>query len=446
MLKNFLMEEILKSIKKLCFSLIILCLANSIFAGNAFIRNLTKDLNSASKEFQGDDLSIQQKKIFNDFIKANNYPIVEDKGKGKYKITFLYFENDYNKSEIPTITIFCDSHREINGTALKNIKGTPVFYKTVTIQTDKNFLTYMIRKNGGSQMSDLANELKYCDRKQSSYVRLNNTVGGFHTFKFTSKFELMGTRDIFVYLPAEYLNAESSKEKQFPVLYMLDGQNVWDNSTLPHQGWKVETSMEKLVQEGKIQSAIIVGISNSSNRTKEYAGWCNELPEGDVVTNPVEFKQYANEHRLMIIEEIIPLIEEKYNVISDRTGRVIAGSSYGAFCSAYFAASNPEVFCGAGLFSGGSTGYEQIIAEDVFNFTEENKVKIYVDCGTGDSLEKILLPGTQQLKEYLLEKGLKQAESTKDEGDFFYQECALHPHNEKAWAKRIPDFLEFMFK
>ena len=46
--KNFLMEEFLKSIKKLCFSLIILCLANSIFAGNAFIRNLTKDLNSAS--------------------------------------------------------------------------------------------------------------------------------------------------------------------------------------------------------------------------------------------------------------------------------------------------------------------------------------------------------------------------------------------------------------
>ena len=229
-------------------------------------------------------------------------------------------------------------------------------------------------------MSDLANELKYCDRKQSSYVRLNNTVGGFHTFKFTSKFELMGTRDIFVYLPAEYLNAESSKEKQFPVLYMLDGQNVWDNSTLPHQGWKVETSMEKLVQEGKIQSAIIVGISNSSNRTKEYAGWCNELPEGDVVTNPVEFKQYANEHRLMIIEEIIPLIEEKYNVISDRTGRVIAGSSYGAFCSAYFAASNPEVFCGAGLFSGGSTGYEQIIAEDVFNFTEENKVNLLFIC------------------------------------------------------------------
>ena len=154
----------------------------------------------------------------------------------------------------------------------------------------------------------------------------------------------------------------------------------------------------------------------------------------------------------LIILITIPLTKllgfylQKYNVISDRTGRVIAGSSYGAFCSAYFAASNPEVFCGAGLFSGGSTGYEQIIAEDGFNFTEDNKVKIYVDCGTGDSLEKILLPGTQQLKEYLLKKGLKQAETTKDEGDFFYQECALHPHNEKAWARRIPDFLEFMFK
>lgn len=446
MFRNFLMEENLKPIKKLCFSLIILCLANSIFAGNAFIRNLTKDLNSASKEFQGNDLSIQQKKIFDDFIKANNYPIVEDKGKGKYKITFLYFENDYNKSEIPTITIFCDSHKEINGTALKNIKNTPVFYVTVTIQTDKNFLTYMIRKNGGSQMNDLSNDLQYCDRKKSSFIRLNNEIGGFHTYKLISKYQLMGTREIIVYLPAEYLNAETSNEKKFPVLYMLDGQNIWDNSTLPYQGWKVETSMEKLVQEEKIQSAIIVGITNTSNRTKEYAGWCNELPEGDIVTNPLEFKQYANEHRLMIIEEIIPFIEKKYNVISDRTGRIIAGSSYGAFCSAYFAAKNPEVFSGAGLFSGGSTGYEQIIAEDGFNFTEENKVKIYVDCGTGDSLEKILLPGTQKLKDYLLEKGYTQAKTLEQEGDFFYQECDLHPHNEKAWSRRIPDFLEFMFK
>ena len=93
-----------------------------------------------------------------------------------------------------------------------------------------------------------------------------------------------------------------------------------------------------------------------------------------------------------------------------------------------------------------STGYEQIIAEDGFNFSEENKVRFYIDCGTGDYLEKTLLPGSQALKDYLISKGYKEASSANDKSaDVFYQECERHAHNEAAWAIRIPDFLQFMY-
>ena len=436
----------MNNIKKLLFVFVALCLVTSVSAQGKIMKDFTTDLTALAKVNQGEDLLKAQKELFDSFVKENGCPVVTDKGNGNYEVTFLYFAEEFDSKNLPVVSVACDSHSEISGTELKNIKNSPIFYKTVKLTTDKGFLTYMLKENDGYQINDPANKFKYCDRKKSSYARLSDKVGSLEIFRFESKFEWMGARDLYVYLPAEYLNLKNSDEaKKFPVLYMLDGQNVWDQKNLPWQGWKVETSMERLVQEGKIQSAVIVGIPNNRNRTKEYAGWCDELPDGDVVTDSVEFKRYANEHRLMIVEEIIPFIEANYNVISDRNARVIAGSSYGAFCSAYIASENPDVFSGAGLFSGGSTGFEQIIAKDGFNFSSDNKVRFYLDCGTGDALEMILLPGTQHLKEYILSKGYKQAEKPSDDGDLFYQESVGHSHNEKAWSLRIPDFLEFMF-
>ena len=436
----------MNNIKKLLFVFVALCLVTSVSAQGKIMKDFTTDLKALAKVNQGEDLLKAQKELFDSFVNENGCPVVADKGNGNYEVTFLYFAEEFDSKNLPVVSVACDSHSEISGTELKNIKNSPIFYKTVKLTTDKGFLTYMLKENDGYQMNDPANKFKHCDRKKSSYARLSDKVGSLEIFRFESKFEWMGARDLYVYLPAEYLNLKNSEEaKKFPVLYMLDGQNIWDQKNLPWQGWKVETSMERLVQEGKIQSAVIVGIPNNRNRTKEYAGWCDELPDGDVVTDSAEFKRYANEHRLMIVEEIIPFVEANYNVISDRNARVIAGSSYGAFCSAYIASENPDVLSGAGLFSGGSTGFEQIIAKDGFNFSSDNKVRFYLDCGTGDDLEMILLPGTQHLKEYILSKGYKQAEKPSDDGDLFYQESVGHSHNEKAWSLRIPDFLEFMF-
>ena len=123
------------------------------------------------------------------------------------------------------------------------------------------------------------------------------------------------TRKAYIYLPDCY---EKDDISRYPVLYMFDGQNIWDKETLPWKGWKVETSLEKLVKAKKIKPCIIVGISNNSKRTREYAGWCNALPPGELITNPELFKQHAKEHRLMIVEELIPFVESKYRTITDR--------------------------------------------------------------------------------------------------------------------------------
>lgn len=269
--------------------------------------------------------------------------------------------------------------------------------------------------------------------------------GRMERFSYTSStYNLPGTRDVYVYLPAVY---DVLSDEQFPVLYMFDGQNIWDKKSLPWEGWKVETSMERLAAKKKIRPCIIVGISNSMNRTMEYVGWCDSLPLGGSFENPSLAKEYARQHRLMIVEEIIPLVESRWRALPDRSARVVAGSSFGAFLAARFAQLHSDIFCGAGLFSGGSTGFEQIIAENGFDFDGNHPVRFYIDCGTGDYLERALLPGCQALKEYLLEKGYKQAKSVKKKnGDFFYQECKGEPHNEKAWSSRVPAFLEWIFR
>ena len=109
----------------------------------------------------------------------------------------------------------------------------------------------------------------------------------------------------------------------------------------------------------------------------------------------------------------------------------------GAFCSAYLIAKYPQTFIGAGLFSGGGSGYEQLIRENAF---ADPAQKIYIDIGNGDFIEKQLLPGTESMIEYLKNKGFVQGQN------ICAQICDKAKHNEEEWSKRFPTFLEFMLK
>ena len=133
-----------KQIKKIIFVLLAFCLATSLSAQGKLLKTFTADLKSASKQFSGDELFKAQEKIFAEFVNKNGCPVVVSDGKGNYEVTFLYFAPSLEDGTLPVVTINCDSHSEISGTELKNIKNSPVFYKTVKLKTDKNFLTYMI--------------------------------------------------------------------------------------------------------------------------------------------------------------------------------------------------------------------------------------------------------------------------------------------------------------
>lgn len=360
----------------------------------------------------------------------------KDENSRTHNFSFFFMPEEKN----PSGDFFL--HTNLNGfeqVKLNNFENTNIFYTTIKISDLPESISYAYRKKTGKFMKDKNNPLNSSDPKKSSYIRLSDKSGAFTTvenFYPAKKYKKLPPRTNQVYLPAEYF---SNPQKSFPVIYMLDGQNLWDNENCPYGGWCVDTILEKLVSEGKMESCIIAGISNSNFRTAEYAGWCEGVRNGEALSegfSTEDCRILSAEHERMIIEDYIPFIEKNFRVKSGKENRIIAGSSYGAYLASYLLAHNPETFGGAGLFSGGSHGYEQLMNENAF---QDSKYKIYLDCGTGDTLEKILITGTRRLHQYLLEKGYTEGKN------LLYKEAQNAYHNEKEWSKRVPEFLEFCY-
>ena len=413
---------------KIIFSILLAC----GFAFNAAAQNI-----DVIKIFRNELKTNDEKAAFDNVVGQYGSVLKNVKGT-KTAWTFLFYNEKGESGE--TVSLESNISKNEKNKSMVNVKNTKIYYKTITINNkDYDFISYGFSRENGAFYRDPYNQYIWSDRRRSSYIRLSEKVGAWINIDgyFTkSKYSVLKNRFVCAYLPAAYF---TQPEEKFPVVYMLDGQQIWDNADCAYKGWKVETALESLIAENKIKPAVIVGLYNTASRTKEYACWCDILKEEKETAEgtPPEYKLYAEEHAKMIIEDLIPFVEANLRVIADRENRYIAGSSYGAFCSAYLANKYRDTFIGAGLFSGGGSGYEQLIREKAFADLSQ---KIYIDVGNNDYIEKQLLPGTESMIEYLTKKGFVQGEN------LYAQICDKAAHNEKEWAKRVPTFLEFMLK
>jgi predicted alpha/beta superfamily hydrolase len=157
--------------------------------------------------------------------------------------------------------------------------------------------------------------------------------------------QLNRNRRIWVYLPADY----NSSKKHYPVLYMHDGQNLFDNATAAFgEEWGVDETIDSLTAAGK-PACIVVGIDNGSNtRMSEYN------PYEFTMNNDAASKTFAaegNEYAAFITETLKPFIDKKFRTFSSKENTMIAGSSMGGLISYYAALKYPQVFGKAGIFS-----------------------------------------------------------------------------------------------
>jgi len=246
-----------------------------------------------------------------------------------------------------------------------------------------------------------------------------HTVNG--TMKIIEKFpmpQFQRQRRIWIYLPPNYHDADLT----FPVIYMHDGQNLFDRLTSYSGEWCVDESMNRLCTEKRTRGAIVVGIDNGGEvRFDEY------IPS------------YSGDKYLdFMVNNLKPYIDRAFRTKPSRAHTGTAGSSLGGLISLYMGLKRPDIFSKIGAFSPAMS-----FADDGFqNWVKEYDMKIYLDVGTNESLpydsSRKYADLVWNTYYQLLTNGFGN-----DEVKLVVEKDA--GHNEEAWARRFPEAFLWLF-
>lgn len=226
-------------------------------------------------------------------------------------------------------------------------------------------------------------------------------------------------RDIIVWLPPSY---EKSQQVRYPVLYMHDGQNVFDPATsFLGYDWQADEMADSLIKQNSMNEIIIVGIYNTPDRAPEYS----DTDQG---------RSYAR----FVVNILKPFIDSTYRTKPEREHTAVMGSSMGGLISFLFGWWYPDVFSQAGCVS---TAFVREVEGNLFEEVKtydgpKKKVRFYFDVG---ELEPPLVDGYYRMIELLKEKGYQKGEDL----EYYFDQGAVH--NEQAWANRLWRPLLFMF-
>ena len=229
-------------------------------------------------------------------------------------------------------------------------------------------------------------------------------------------------RDVIVWLPPSY---EKSPEKRYPMLYVHDGQNVFDPATsLFGVDWQIDEIADRLIREGKLQEILIVGIYNTADRGQEYSG----TPKG---------RAYIR----FVVEKLKPFIDKEYRTLSDREHTAVMGSSMGGLISFLLVWNYPQVFsqtaCLSPVFVDRDINANAVPVVENYSGGSK-KIRIYMDNG-GVGLDSQLQPGCEAMLWALQADGFKMGENLE-----WYRDPDAE-HNERAWSKRVWRPLLFMY-
>jgi predicted alpha/beta superfamily hydrolase len=245
-------------------------------------------------------------------------------------------------------------------------------------------------------------------------------------------------RNVRVWLPANYF-APVNRTKHYTVLYMQDGQNLFDEATAQFHEWKFDETVQFLTGSMRIHPMIVVGIDSTPRRANEYLPYPdpNNKELGKFETQDVHGKQYGD----FVITEVMPLIEKRYRVLTGAHNTGIGGAMYGADAALYATLAHPGVF-GKLLLESPSllVGDEQLLkdAEKATQFPE----KIYIGVGTAEEPDE--KASAQDVKDVTdLEKILRDKGLGPNRLQVVVQETAKH--DEIAWSKRLQGALLFLY-
>jgi len=254
---------------------------------------------------------------------------------------------------------------------------------------------------------------------------LNGQVTGALKYHRQVQAEGLAARDLVVWLPPDY---ERAPDRRYPVLYMLDGQNIFDPATSSFgTDWAIDETVDSLIRGGTIPPLIVVGVNNTSARSAEY------LPGGSL----------SAAHTSFVLRTVKPLIDATYRTRSEAASTWIGGSSAGGIAAFMLVWEHPDVFSRALAFSpafqapaGMSTQFDYIQAvKSTPNAPSD--ARLYIDIG-GIGLEDQLRPGIDAMLVALRALGIR------DESHLRFLSEPTAEHNELAWRRRFPAALVWL--
>lgn len=271
-------------------------------------------------------------------------------------------------------------------------------------------------------------------RPTSAPAKRHTVVGDLRTHEHFKSQILNNERSVYVWLPPNY-DKETSR---YPVLYMHDGQNLFDAAVAGPAGeWKIDEVASKLIAFGKIPPIIIVGIANTDARIPEYTPTPDPHPQ--FIHNSGNGDKYSR----FVIEEVKPFIDKTYRTKSEKENSAIAGSSLGALISLYIVREHPDVFsmCGAMSTSLWWDNF-RMVREAATNSTWAKGHKIWLDIGTAEGNphdSAIYVALTRKMRDELVIGGLTLNK------DLIYYEARGADHSESSWSRRLEPMLLFFF-
>jgi predicted alpha/beta superfamily hydrolase len=243
--------------------------------------------------------------------------------------------------------------------------------------------------------------------------------------KFASRL-LSKKRDIIVYTPGIY---EKRPDLRFPVLYLEDGQNLFDAATsfIPGMYWHASETSDVLIAQGAIQPLIIVGIYNTDKRLNEYTPTRDKKLGGG----------RADKYGRMLVEELKPFIESRYRTLEGAENTGLGGSSLGGLLTIYLGLQYPSSFGKLAVLSPSVWWNQRAILGYVAQTAVKKRSRIWLDVGTGEASNT--LKNVTDLHDALVERGWQ------DNQDLHFEVIQGAQHNEDAWARRVGPFLRFLF-
>lgn len=242
--------------------------------------------------------------------------------------------------------------------------------------------------------------------------------------------ELDTTKNIWIYLPPDYENSD----RCYPVLYMHDAQNIFDQATSTGEEWCVDETLEKLSdqQHGDYQAIVVAIDHGDDERSNEYNVFKNQKHH---------FGGKGEQYIAFLKDTLKPWIDSEFRTLNGPEHTMIGGSSFGAYISLYAGITYPEVFGKVMAFSLMVWQDHNSLRKLIKNGHHTLLHKVFINIGDTEVRSrrgsKLLLKDAQKIADAFTDSGFP-------EGNLRFDIVKDGRHHESTWRKEFPDAFKWL--